>query len=236
MMISVIMAAYNHGKYIRSALESILQQPYSPMEIVVVDDGSTDDTEAIICGLMQESAIPIHYLKQANQGQAAAFNVALSQVRGEIIAFLDADDLWPPNRLPGKLSLFKQNELSGPSEIGIVLGRKEYFADGVHVNPIELANANQRAVHYCLAASLIARWVFNSVGEFDGSVGFCADWDWFAKALEMKIPMQSDPRVTVLGRIHGSNITSNRSRGNHFAAMMLKKHKDRLANRQKGEA
>ena len=236
MTISVIMAAYNHGKYIRTALESILQQPYSQMEIVVVDDGSTDATEAVVRGLIQKSVIPIHYLKQANQGQAAAFNVALRQVRGEVIAFLDADDLWPPSRLPSQLSLFNQSEPSGTSKIGIVLGRKEYFSDAIHVNPIELANANQRAVHYCLAASLIARWVFDSVGEFDGSVGFCADWDWFARAREMGIPTQPDPRVTVLGRIHGSNITQNRTRGNHFAALMLKKHKDRLANRQKEDA
>ncbi len=232
MKISVLMATYNNGQYIRSALESILQQSYSPMEIMVVDDGSTDDTEEVVRDLIQKSALPIHYLKQSNQGQAVAYNLALRQVRGDIIAFLDSDDLWPPGRLPDQLALFSRDESPGTPRTGIVLGRKEYFADGVSVNPQEFASANQRPFHYCLAASLIARWVFDAIGDFDASVGFVADWDWFARALEMGIPMKVDPRVTVRGRIHGTNVTKNRAMGNHFAAIMLKKHKDRLANRQ----
>lgn len=226
--ISVIMATYNHAHFIRAALMSILRQAYTPLEIIVVDDGSTDDTFAVIGALITETAAPIRYVQQANCGQAAALNCGLALARGEVIAFLDSDDLWPGDRLPAQLSFFAQRTAPEAQPVGIVLGRKERFADGVVVDATQLAAANQRPVHYSLGSSLFARWVFDVVGPFDEKMGHSADWDWFARARESGISMVADPRVTVLGRTHGGNFTQNRAMVAQQTTNMVKKHLDRL--------
>jgi glycosyltransferase involved in cell wall biosynthesis len=229
-MISVIMATYNRERYIRAALESILKQSYTNMEIIVIDDGSTDRTPDVITALMDDTGATIHYVQQQNRGQASALNHGLRLAHGSIIAFLDSDDLWPEDRLPFQLSFIMPNDSfdKGP---GIVLGHKEHFADGVPVNIAELAAANRRSFHYCLSSSLFARWVFDVVGWFDETPGYhVADWDWFVRAREAGISMVSDPRTAAYGRIHDGNITRNRELLSHLTVTMLKKHLDRMHN------
>ncbi|MDX9952954.1 MAG: glycosyltransferase family A protein [Anaerolineae bacterium] len=222
-LISVIMATYNRESYIQGALESILRQNYAPMEIIVIDDGSTDRTPEIVAGLIEQRAAPIRYVRQENQGQPSAFNHALRLARGEIIAFLDDDDLWPADRLPTQLDYFVQGGRPG-EEIGIVLGKKDYFADGVKVNDAEMAAANQRPYRYSLGAALLARWVFERVGVFDEHIGYVSDWDWFARARALEIPTAIDPRITLLGRIHAGNITQNRELGAKLTVEMIRRH------------
>lgn len=227
---SVLMATYNGEPYLRAALESILRQNYVPMEIIVIDDGSTDRTPEIVGDLIEQRSALIRYVRQENQGQPGAFNHALRLARGEIIAFLDDDDLWPEDRLPTQLAFFSQRCSSHEEGIGIVLGRKAYFADGVKINEAELAAANQRPFHYSLGASLIARWVFDRVGIFDDTVGYVADWDWFARARDMEISIAIDPRVTLCGRIHTGNITQNRELGTKLTLEMIRRHMNRKQN------
>src|SRR5512143_4014499 len=94
-LVSVVMPVYNGARYLRQALESALNQTYRPLEIIVVDDGSTDETSAILA----EFGSRIRAIRQKNPGSAAARNAALQAAHGEIIAFLDADDLWLPQKL-----------------------------------------------------------------------------------------------------------------------------------------
>lgn len=233
-LISVIMATYNREYFIRAAVESVLAQPYTPMEIVIVDDGSTDKTPELIRDLASATVTPIRYAYQSNRGQPVALNHGLQLVQGEIIAFIDSDDLWPADRLPGQMAYFVPETPSEVGPPGIVLGREQRFADGASVNPEELAAANARPVHYSLGASLFERWVFATVGQFDESLRYTADWDWFVRAREIGIPMAADPRVTLLLRIHGGNITQDRSTGNHFMAQMVKKHMTRIRKESGG--
>src|SRR6202034_774235 len=93
-MISVIVPAYNGEKYLTGALESILAQDYRPFEIVLVDDGSTDDTASIA-----RSYREVRYVYQAHKGLPAARNTGLAYCTGDLISFLDADDYWPSNKL-----------------------------------------------------------------------------------------------------------------------------------------
>ncbi|MBS0169866.1 MAG: glycosyltransferase [Nitrospira sp.] len=93
--VSVVIPTFNCDRFIRRTVDSALAQTYRDFEIIVVDDGSTDDTRAVL----SEYGKSVHYLFQSNQGASAARNMALEQASGELIAYLDADDLWAPNKL-----------------------------------------------------------------------------------------------------------------------------------------
>ncbi len=106
-LVSVIMPAYNAEKYISEAIESVIQQTYTSWELIVVDDGSTDNTAAII----KEYAAKdnrIRYLQQSHQQQAKARNNGLSHASGELIAFLDADDIWAPDKLATQVEVMQR--------------------------------------------------------------------------------------------------------------------------------
>lgn len=94
-MVSVIMPVHNGAQFLREAIESALAQDYTPVEIIVVDDGSTDATPQILASFGSR----IRHIRQTNSGAAAARNAALQASRGEYLAFLDADDLWLPQKL-----------------------------------------------------------------------------------------------------------------------------------------
>lgn len=222
---SVIMATYNRAGFIRSALESVLlQQPCSPLEIIVVDDGSSDNTPEIVQSLAAQTVVPIRYVQQPQRGLPVAHNHGLHLACGEVIAFLDSDDLWPPARLPGQFAHFEP-QTSARTTPAIVLGRVEQFAaPDATVDPHAMKAFNDRPFHYALGSSLIQRSVFAAIGAFDETMRYTADWDWFMRAREAQIPMATDPRVTLLARIHAGNMTQNRAVSNHFTIQMVKKH------------
>jgi glycosyltransferase involved in cell wall biosynthesis len=106
-IVSALVDTYNHERYIERALLSVLSQDLSPseMEIVVIDDGSTDQTPAIV-----QNFVPrIRYLRKTNGGQASAFNAAIPELRGSIVAFLDGDDWWASGKLRAVLEIFEEN-------------------------------------------------------------------------------------------------------------------------------
>ena len=94
-LVSVIVPAYNAASFLPKAIASIDRQGYHPLEIIVVDDGSTDNTAEVVRSLPSVS----HYFHQENKGPSAARNVALKHAKGEFIAFLDSDDEWPVGKL-----------------------------------------------------------------------------------------------------------------------------------------
>jgi glycosyltransferase involved in cell wall biosynthesis len=108
---SVLIDTYNYGQYIEEALQNVLAQtfPAEEREILVVDDGSTDDTEE----RLKKYGDAIRYLRKANGGQASAFNFGFEQARGEVIALLDADDVWLPDKLGRVHETFERNPVAG---------------------------------------------------------------------------------------------------------------------------
>src|SRR5215472_18218165 len=108
---TVLIDAYNYGRYVEEAVLSALAQdfPAAEREILVVDDGSTDDTAARLRKFGNE----IRYLYKANGGQASAFNYGFANARGEVIALLDADDVWLPNKLTRLREVFGQSPDAG---------------------------------------------------------------------------------------------------------------------------
>lgn len=108
---TVLIDAYNYGRYVEEAVSSVLAQdfPAAEREILVVDDGSTDDTAA----RLQKFGNAIRYLYKSNGGQASAFNYGFANARGEVIALLDADDVWLPQKLSRIYDTFQQNPAAG---------------------------------------------------------------------------------------------------------------------------
>lgn len=108
---SVLIDAYNYGHYVEEAVSSVLTQdfPREEREILVVDDGSTDDTAA----RLRKFGNAIRYVYKSNGGQASAFNYGFANARGEVIAFLDADDVWLPQKLSRIYETFQQNPDAG---------------------------------------------------------------------------------------------------------------------------
>jgi glycosyltransferase involved in cell wall biosynthesis len=99
--ISVIIPCYNGARFLRDTLQSVLVQTLPPLEVIVVDDGSTDDSAAIA----ESYGPPVRVIRQSNQGESVARNRAISEARGEWVAFLDADDLWLPEKLAAQAKL-----------------------------------------------------------------------------------------------------------------------------------
>lgn len=106
-IISIVIPTFNCGKYICQAIESGLSQTYKNFEIIVVDDGSTDDTKSVLQPYIESGKI--RYIYQENQGPGAARNRGIQEARGEYIAFLDSDDEWMPERLERSLLFLKKN-------------------------------------------------------------------------------------------------------------------------------
>ena len=217
--ISVLMAVCNGAPFIAEALQSVLQQAGKGLEIIVIDDGSTDGTSEIVTAIANKALVPIRCAYQANQGQAKALNHALSLAAGEIIAFIDADDLWVRDRLQFQCRLLGQADL--------VLGKVKAFADGAHVNPLELKRFNDRPYHYNLGSSLIRRRAIEKVGPFNEAMRMVCDWDWFARARDLSVSMAICHRICLLQRIHFRNITRQRELGSQNTLLMLRRQLER---------
>src|ERR1019366_6906368 len=110
-MVSVVIPAYNYGRFVTEAAECALNQTYRPLEVIVVDDGSTDDTRQRLAPYLDR----IQYVYQENRGLSAARNTGIRHARGEWIAFLDADDFWHPQKTTVQLGA-----VAGDPAIGVV--------------------------------------------------------------------------------------------------------------------
>ena len=144
--VSVLIDTYNHERFIERALQSVLAQdfPAADREILVVDDGSTDRTPDLVA----KFAPHVHLLRKTNGGQASAFNVCISECRGEIIAFLDGDDAWTPDKLRRVLAVFSANPQCGIVGHGI----RNCFEDGS-----EIIDAPEKPERLRLGSLAVAR-------------------------------------------------------------------------------
>ena len=103
-LVSVVLPVYNGEKYLAESINCVLMQKYQPIEIIIVDDGSADATSQIAA----KYSTQLRYFYQTNSGPAAARNLAIRKAKGEFIAFIDCDDLWPENKLFNQMQCFQQ--------------------------------------------------------------------------------------------------------------------------------
>jgi glycosyltransferase involved in cell wall biosynthesis len=213
------MCVLNGERFLEEALTSIDGQRYPSVEIVFIDDGSSDRT-----GDIATSGIgPVRYTYQENRGVPAARNTGVDLAEGDYLTFLDADDWWAPGRLEYQIQLLEANR-----DIDIVLGhtRRTWARDtatpgqaGAHFTEPEVALS--------LSAALIRRSVFERIGRFNESLRYCDDWDWFMRAREVGVTIATHPETVLFYRRHEGNITNDTGGGNRDFARVLKASLDR---------
>lgn len=200
-LVSVIIPVYNGEKYIAEALESIFNQDYRSFEIIVVDDGSTDETAQII-GKYDK----VRYIYQSNQGVSSARNKGVAVSSGETIAFLDSDDYWPENRLTVIVRYLDRHP-----EVGYVLGKQMMFVESGCAVPawvkVEWLTEPQDASN--TGVLMMRRVTFDCVGFFNKDYQGGEDTEWLVRASELGVPMERLPDVVLHRRIHGENLSAH---------------------------
>jgi glycosyltransferase involved in cell wall biosynthesis len=196
--ISVVIPVHNGERYLAASIQSVLDQRHPGLELLVIDNGSTDATADVA-----RSFPSIRYFHLADKGLSKALNYGLEQCRGAFLAFLDADDLWPPNRLAVPLEAFARNPA-----VEMVFGNVEQF---ISPELEESAKARLRIRDKRLpgryrGSMLIRTESFWRVGPFEPSMDFAEFIDWYMRAAEHKIREMMLPDVLTLRRIHGANM------------------------------
>jgi glycosyltransferase involved in cell wall biosynthesis len=196
-LVSVIIPVYNGARHLRDCLESVFAQTYRPFEVIVVDDGSTDESAAIA-----QSFPELIYIHQENQGVAAARNNALEAARGEFFAFLDQDDIWKPEKLRLQVEYLQSHP-----DLGYTLTLQQYFLDEGETLPAWFRKELFATVHtgWVLGTLVVRRTTFEEVGDFVTGYVAASDSDWFFRAKAKEIPMEVVPELLLLKRIHDAN-------------------------------
>lgn len=198
-LVTVIVASYNGERFLRETLESLFAQDFASFEVVFVDDGSEDRTAEIA------NSFPLRYVHQPNKGLPAARNTGLAEAKGDLIAFLDDDDLLPP----GKLRIQSSYLLDHPAT-GCVLGRQEWiFEDGVEPPELSRDPIYGELGGIQLVSAMIRRHVLQEVDGFDPSYRYAEDRDLFIRLREHGVEIAVLPDVVLHKRLHGANMTMN---------------------------
>lgn len=184
-LVSVVIPAFNTSRFIEKSIDSVRKQTYRNLEIIVVDDGSSDDTADIVRRVMKEDS-RVKLLQQENGGIASARNLAVKHSGGEFIAPLDADDMWLPCYLEKQVECM----LKAPASVAVVyawsrdIDEDDQLTGLFHASNIEGYVYETLLAHYFLANAtsvLIRRSIFEKVGSYDSDFQRCEDWNLMAR-------------------------------------------------------
>ena len=196
-LVSVVIPLYNGEKYLAEAIESVLAQTYSSIELIVVDDGSTDGSADIVKGYTS-----VHYYFQPNQGLGAARNRGIDLAQGSFLAFLDADDIWDKDKLMCQMKAFDNTP-----GLDMVFGQVEQFISPEldEYAKSKINHASEIIQGYFAGTLLIKRDSFFRVGCF--ATHWCVGEfiDWYTKAIEQSLNSFTIPEVVMKRRIHNDN-------------------------------
>ncbi len=210
-LVSAIIPNYNYARYLCDAVDSVLAQTYPKIEIIVVDDGSKDDSREIL----RRYGDRITAIFQQNQGVAAARNRGVAESSGEYIAFLDADDAWLPAKIDNQMSRFKSgDERLGLVHVGVAdiddrgnfLGESTEGMEGDVSG--ELLMFRRPVIQGGGSGFMMPRSVFEEVGGFDTRMSTSADWDISYRVCS-RYKVGFVPEVLLKYRVHGSNMHGN---------------------------
>ena len=181
--VSVIISTYNRSHVLGRSIQSVLNQTFQDFELIIVDDGSTDDTEKIVSNLSNEKVKYVRH--QKNRGASVARNIGIRLAKGDYIAILDDDDEWMPEILEKQMKVF----YTAPPEVGAVYTKyKKYDSLGEYVPPLKVAKKEGDLFKQLLKefyiqwqTALIKRECFDKVGLISESMLYSRDWDFLLR-------------------------------------------------------
>jgi glycosyltransferase involved in cell wall biosynthesis len=198
-LVSCIVPVFNGEATLHETLASIRAQTYDRTEIFVVDDGSTDGTQSIARTFGQQ----VHYVWQRNAGPTAARNTGIRSSRGELVAFLDSDDQWHPEKLARQIARFQ----SRPAlDVSLTL-IQNYWDEELREEADRMSGhfRSQPLPGYTSVTLLARRAAFDRVGLYDETIKHGGDADWFARAEESGVRIELVEEVLVYRRLHSGN-------------------------------
>jgi glycosyltransferase involved in cell wall biosynthesis len=195
--ISIVIPTFNRAKQVRLALDSVLAQTYRNFEVIVVDDGSTDDTKDVVASIVKNQAmggVRVRYIGQLNQGQSVARNRGAEEAKGEWIAFLDSDDLWLPGKLEKQIETLRQFggkshacftdarwfDKLGNETTCFRRGERDY-KDEAGIDYEAAQSLVKMRDPYCVSTLLVDADVAKGVGWFDSSLKYAEDHDFLLR-------------------------------------------------------
>ena len=206
-LVTVVIPAYNASETVGAAVDSALAQTLEDIDVVVVDDGSADDTAA-----KADRGARVRVVRTLNRGVSAARNEGTIHARGRFVAFLDADDLWEPSKLERQLDALEHE----PDAVMSVTGARTVDSDGAVLAtriPWDTDDPCRDLLLYSqvvgnMSSPLIGRGQLQRVGGFDIRFSQCADWDFFLRAATIgRLARVPEPLVT--RRIHDANMSAD---------------------------
>lgn len=205
-LVSVIVPTYNSARYVTAAVDSILDQSFKDFEVLVIDDGSTDDTRTVLA----RYGSPVRYIHQSNRGVSIARNRGIAESTGKYIAFLDADDTWFPAKLERQLDALTQTPGYRLCYTGFRFVDDQMRSLRDH-RPRQFDDALEGLLFHgnivsSICTVLVERALFDQVGGFDPELSQCADWDmWVRLARTTRFLVIEDLLVTY--RQHATNMS-----------------------------
>jgi glycosyltransferase involved in cell wall biosynthesis len=238
-LVSIIVPAYNYAGYIGEAVESAQRQTHSHIEIIVVDDGSTDNTADVVGALVKQDA-RVRYIHQRNQGLSAARNTGMQHAKGEYVVFLDADDVMHLEKIQAHLEHFAQTP-----DTDISYGRSRYFLSGKPEKTFASFDLDNNDWMPCVSgtaatvmpalvvnnimpvcSAMLRRSIVERVGDFDTTLKSLEDWDYWlrAAAAQCMFGFSDDARLATYIRVHDTSMSKNALR------MLMTQYRLRLDN------
>lgn len=228
--ISVVIPIYNGSKFLVPALDSIQAQPFNVTEVIVVDDGSSDNG----ADLAKAHALAPKVLVQDNRGPASARNRGIKTAQGQMIAFLDQDDLWRPDKLTLQSAAFEQDPT-----LEICFGKVDYFWEDPECEEAQHFKGHQRttAVSGFVTTTMLAkRSVFDTVGYFDETKIYADSIEWCAKMQDIGVNFRMLDDVVLDHRRHDTNMTLRRKQStSEILAFLHKRKQDAAARKARDE-
>lgn len=214
--VTAIIPTYNRAWLVRDSITSLLTQTVPPLEIIVVDDGSSDNTGEVIASFGDK----VRHITQPNGGAAAARNTGIKLAQGDLITFLDHDDLCLPRALEARIERF-QDPSAPPVEIVMGMTQRVALVDGHEVFDPWAARL--------FGAAMVRREVFDRVGLLDEALLYGEDVDWFLRVREHTVPLVFLQEITLHYRIHKDSLMSDTRLAKLYLLQVLKKSLARRA-------
>ena len=207
--VSIVIPSFNYGRFIEQALRSALAQTFRDFEVIVVDDGSTDDTMQRV----RTFGPSVHYVHQANSGAAAARNAGILRSRGEFIAFLDADDIWLPTKLTRQVHVLRSADASVAYTWWSFIDK-----DGAPLPQVkaptfagDVLSELLRGCFVTFSMLMVRRSCFDRIGLIDSRLPIAEDWDLLLRLATGGYRFAYVPEVLVKNRLHGASLSADQA-------------------------